>query len=652
MKRKFKYILPALIAFLCLACEETTYVTNNEPQGEMVIFRSTAGEGKTRAAAVDLTMDDLQIIAPGYGSGASNQSVVYNSVDGAMEPTDENKFARWSAKNMVFTSWHLVEGVTIDETSGLGTVDFTKNLEDFIGAHEKDIMYVRPVPAITLEYEHLVAKFDITLYNEKEGFDNETVATITLPAIKQEGIFKANLEDMPSVSLGRVGNELMLQFEIKEGKGKLECYMPPLTPNELLMYGSFTVKVDGSLYVGTLNSMGVENGIEAGRHYTFDIVINDDHTALLQAVTLAPWDVHPKNIYNRPSDGIWGLEDLQDLAELINSGHSEVVEGDEAPRGANGLTMADLVDENGVIQLFTNIAFEDDDEFIPIGTTTHPFAGYTFEGNGYTISDIKLKNPDESNQGLFGVVGGSTETIIKNLTVKNMLTDGKDNTGILIGSTVDGTDVLVDLCFTSGGQVMGETQVGGLIGYCGNNTVIRNCGVGTSSISGNNHVGGIVGYNNGTIGNSYSNTGSIICYGKGGGLAGTNNNTMRNCYASASFAYGSTTQCGAAAGYHEPGKEMASCHWNTECINNTTCFKVVGNSGEDANGLEQKPSGFSGGVAFNKSNGHIIQSSYRPLYDLLNNYINNSENSEKVGGFLRWAKISGTALPVFSYSNN
>lgn len=654
---KLKNILLLIVATLvCFACENTTYLPDAEPQDEAVGFLATTKELNTRAdnpPVTALNETDLHIIAPGYGTGATNQHSIYKSIDGVMEPqtyddgTPTEDVIRWSAKNMYFTSWHPVDGVVIAD-DGTGTVDFTYNaLEDFIGAYAEDVEYEKPVAPVALEYHHLVAKFTITLKNIVGTISS--AASITLPAIKQVGAFKADLKGMPEVSLGKAGDELKFDFTVAGGIGTLTCYMPPMTGTQLLMYGSFTIKVGGTTYVGTLNNLGVSE-VKAGDHLTFEILINDDHTTLLQAVTLAPWEVNSKNIYNRPCNGIWGMEDLQALSKLIEG---KGVLNERGEPEWNNLTIDDLfdtVDGKKVIGLYTNIDFTEDDEFAPIGINGHPFTGYTFEGNGYTISGISLKNSNDSDQGVFGVVGDNTT--IRNLTVKNTLAEGKDNIGILVGRTNGDTGMLIDHCFTSGGEVMGSENVGGLIGHCAANTVIRNCGVTTSSISGSGNVGGLVGLNDGTIGNSYAITGSIICYGVGGGLVGTNNAVMRNCYSSAAFSYG-TKNCGASAGHQEAGATMTNCHWNTECINNTSCSKVVGNSTEDADGLEKKPGGFSGGAAFNKSNGYFIQTGYSPLHDRLNDYINTNaakeEEKAKVEGFLRWAKIHGVNLPVFGY---
>ncbi|GEM_PF-6681478 len=656
-----------LLILLCFSCEEYDRESVVNPQGdELVIFRAATTGQSTRAntitpppspAGVLDNWDNLRIIAPGYGTGATNQSGLYSTdAVGNMDKMVGNDDLRWSARNMLFTSWYEGDGAgwTIDKLGGTGTVDFSKNLEMLIGASKAED-YKRDAqgdpPSVELTYKHLVAKVEIVLRNvAEEGKSIPAGTTITFPAIKQIGTLTAELTKTLNVSLGSAGNELGHTFEVEEGIGKLTCYMPPMTANELLMYGSFTVReggtTTGTSYVGTLQNLdlgkdneGEDKGFEAGWHYKFEITVNNDHTALLQAVTLAPWEVYPKNIYNRPSKGIWGLEDLQALSKFINREETTW----------NNLTMEDLVDDKGVINLYTDIAFKATDEFAPIGKTGNPFVGYEFNGNGYTISNFTLKDSEANNQGLFGLVGekdNTNNTTIKNLTVSQVSVEGKNNIGALVGQT-EGANIIIDHCFVNGGTVQGEENTGGVIGFCGNGTTISNCGATPSTVTGTKYVGGFVGQNNGTIGNSYSQTGSIICSGEiGGGFIGQNSNVVRNCYSSASFSYG-LTSIGAFAGHHIAGtKNMESCHWNTECINNTTCSKVVGNSKPDDDGVEVKPGGFSG-HAFNKSNGHIIQTGYSPLYDHLNNYIDSNSGNTK--GFLRWARISGVALPVFAY---
>lgn len=648
MMKRIKHIVSILCCVALFACDNNEAIDEQPVQQEPVNFSALCDYSLTKAEPTPLSQENIVVIAPGYGAGAANQVIYYNAVIGEMTPVGgaENPI-KWSARNMVFTAWMAPTGVVLSDAAvsvpgkaAEGTVDFSADLEALIGAYvERD--YDRSSVSVPVEFlfSHLVTKFTITLENIADGVQPiGNTASIVFPAIKKIGAIKVDLTGMPQVSPGRSGSELSLPFAEEDNKAMLTCYMPPMTASQLLMYGSFTVKVGGTTYVGTLNNLGAGE-IKAGEHYTFTIQINDDHTALLQAVTLAPWDKYDRNIYNRPYAGIWGMEDMQDLAELINKG---AVKGD-GKTGTNGLTMDDLCDADGVIRMYTNVTFGAKDQFEAIGTASNPFKDYLFDGNGYAVSGISIQQESENNQGLFGVIQNAT---IKNLTLKGLHIEGKNNAGMLVGQA-NGSS-LIDHCFVSGGEVSGVNSVGGLIGKVGSDVVIHNCGVSPRLVSGSKEVGGFVGTNDGVVGNCYSVVSSITCvYSESGGFVGKNSGVTRNSYSVATFGNGSTN-CGAWVGANVEGT-VSACYWNTECIDNSSCFKVIGNNTELENEIEKIPSGT--GTTFDKATGRIVHQddTYEPLYDRLNNYIDNYPDVST--NYLRWAVIAGGAskLPVYSY---
>ena len=149
----------------------------------------------------------------------------------------------------------------------------------------------------------------------------------------------------------------------------------------------------------------------------------------------------------------------------------------------------------------------------PIGLTyLNPFYG-TFDGAGYTISELNVNRPgEEDNNGLFGIVAaGGT---IKNLGVKGAVSGAAINGGIIADLrgtisncyadiTVSGTGNytggiagsvtgLIENCYSEG-TVGGSIRVGGIAGNVGNTGVrIKNC-YSTATVGGNSMVGGIVG---------------------------------------------------------------------------------------------------------------------------------------------------------------
>ena len=137
-----------------------------------------------------------------------------------------------------------------------------------------------------------------------------------------------------------------------------------------------------------------------------------------------------------------------------------------------------------------------------------PFKG-TFNGQGHTISGIKVNRSGSSYNGLFGVVGylnGQTP-IGKVLNVT--LTDGS-----IVGGTYSGSVVgwlrygaTVENCFANL-SVQGSTDVGGLVGKAEGvqspviPAKISGCLYMGSSVSGSSRVGAVVGHCENTVNNT------------------------------------------------------------------------------------------------------------------------------------------------------
>ena len=83
------------------------------------------------------------------------------------------------------------------------------------------------------------------------------------------------------------------------------------------------------------------------------------------------------------------------------------------------------------------------------------FFSATFEGNGYTISNLMIDRSGENNIGLFGGARGK----IANLGLRNVDINGLDDVGGLVGSN---STTITNSYVT--GSVSGRSQVGGLVG--------------------------------------------------------------------------------------------------------------------------------------------------------------------------------------------
>jgi hypothetical protein len=158
----------------------------------------------------------------------------------------------------------------------------------------------------------------------------------------------------------------------------------------------------------------------------------------------------------------------------------------------------------------------------PIGNITvkGAFVG-SFDGQEYEICDLFIDCPDESDVGLFGVVGEGG--VIENVGVVNGNVTGYGDVGSLVGYN-RGTVKNSCAC----GNVTGDLDVGSLVGVNGG-TVSNSHSSG--SVTGRDGVGHLLGKNEGTVSNSYS-IGTVLGNDFVGNLVGVNDGTVSNSYAS------------------------------------------------------------------------------------------------------------------------
>ncbi|MGM0651214.1 MAG: GLUG motif-containing protein, partial [Bacillota bacterium] len=234
----------------------------------------------------------------------------------------------------------------------------------------------------------------------------------------------------------------------------------------------------------------------------------------------------------------------------------------------------------------------------PIGQDTDgksPFSG-TFDGQGFTISDLIIGNndlPEGYNAGFFGHTSGAT---IKNVNLREVDVSGSGNVGTLAGKA---KNTIVENCTVSGTVQGSGNNVGGLVGQAAN-VSITNSSV-SGEVSGDaNMVGGLVGnmtdYNysteakisfsfadaevsgnqgvGGLVGSTQSKSNINDSYATGmvegdcciGGLAGGvfKDTSIKNCYSSSTvnLTNQSAANTGGLAGYAHPETIDQNNYWN------------------------------------------------------------------------------------------
>ena len=206
----------------------------------------------------------------------------------------------------------------------------------------------------------------------------------------------------------------------------------------------------------------------------------------------------------------------------------------------------------------------DDKGWEPIGTLFSPFRA-TFDGNGYTISNLMINRKSADRIGLFGhiQIGG---TKIANLGVLNVNIMGGYSTGGLVGANSGGT---VINSYATGRVEGSDTDIGGLVGMNGGTDAsITNSYAAVSIVGPGNavdYMGGLTAQNDGMITNSYA-TGSVGGGGRRGGLVGQNNfsrfilGSIRNSYATG-LVTGSGSNVGGLVGWNIDDAEINHSYW-------------------------------------------------------------------------------------------
>ena len=118
---------------------------------------------------------------------------------------------------------------------------------------------------------------------------------------------------------------------------------------------------------------------------------------------------------------------------------------------------------------------ENGENYTPIGNFHHKFQG-TFDGQGYTISGIRLKkmgdnNTQDGKQGIFGVIMDAT---IKNVVLNDAIITGCNQVGGIVGDTSSKNTIENCLVLNSEINNTSGTQCGAILGMYSSNVTLAN----------------------------------------------------------------------------------------------------------------------------------------------------------------------------------
>lgn len=249
------------------------------------------------------------------------------------------------------------------------------------------------------------------------------------------------------------------------------------------------------------------------------------------------------------------------------------------------------------VYLVSDIEFDDElsKQYLPPGEYWHGYFKGTFDGQGYTVSNLKMKT-DFGYVGLIGYTQGST--------VRNVVLDSScviasdcptDNYGLYIGSVLGGCDSYGNPCLVENSVNMatvtfignttelgwGMTFIGGIVGQMEKrpyDVTVRNCvNYGTLERSGNyvvtTYFGGIVGDSQGILIQNCLNYGDVFhnetrgTFYTGGivGYAIYGENTLENCVSAGRATNMSDNgNTGTLAGSSSSSLNASHCFWTSD----------------------------------------------------------------------------------------
>ena len=276
------------------------------------------------------------------------------------------------------------------------------------------------------------------------------------------------------------------------------------------------------------------------------------------------------NFVDKDNDGLIEIETLEDLDairyQLDGSGY-------RASSATNKITAGCPADQCKGYELVKDLDFLDDANYVstrnkvvwtmgagwqPIGTITNDdcsdsgsncFNGI-FDGNGYSVSNLRIHRPSTNNIALFA---GNTGTI-HNLGLSAIEVRGNSRVGSLVGRN-EGELMNV---YVAGGRVTGQNQV-----------------------IGSGFVGGICGINSGSISNSYAVV-DVSALRDAGGLVAEHSGSINNSYVAGLVSISQRQQAvGGLVGILEEGGSVSNSYSTAEV---EVTFEIQSNNDEQRMG--------------------------------------------------------------------
>ena len=258
-------------------------------------------------------------------------------------------------------------------------------------------------------------------------------------------------------------------------------FMGTIDPSDNNAFGVSGYTLNG----GTIKDLA-GNSFSGSISHSFGTTLDEDY-----AWTTSDFNQLETNTYE-----IYTTLDMRHLALMVNSGNNN---------NCSGLTFRQTHDITYTHKTEWDDATSTENNYIAIGTDDNPFLG-TFDGQGYTVSGIRIYRGGTSNsdyyQGLFGVV--RKNGTVKRVTLSDARITGYNEVGGIAAhtyySSIEDCTVDANVCIHA---VQSNTyNHGGIVGYNQAGPVNRCISRATLTVansSGCKDFGGIVGLNKSNV---------------------------------------------------------------------------------------------------------------------------------------------------------
>ena len=204
--------------------------------------------------------------------------------------------------------------------------------------------------------------------------------------------------------------------------------------------------------------------------------------------------------------------------------------------------------------------------FAPIGDNVHQFNG-SFDGKNRTIAGLYINRPSTYSIGLFGVEDNGA--VLKNVCLVNLDVTGFDYVGGLVG--VHTPSPTISNSYVTG-IVRGRYDVGGLVGR--SYGTVSMCHSTATVVGTGYNIGGLIGdnINNGNVTECYA-TGNVTGDRQVGGLVGYHRNEGSTPIVANSYASGSvsgSSDVGGLIGSIWVGGTVSNSFWDTDTSGQAT----------------------------------------------------------------------------------